>query len=55
MKTDSFAYRHLGPRTSDVKEMLNKIGYSTIDELISATVPQSIRLSKPLKLPEAMT
>ncbi len=55
MKTDSFAYRHLGPRTSDIKEMLQKIGYSHIDELINATVPPSIRLTKPLKLPAAMT
>ncbi|HTB05466.1 MAG TPA: aminomethyl-transferring glycine dehydrogenase [Bacteroidia bacterium] len=55
MKTDSFAHRHLGPRTSDIHEMLNKIGYSTLDELINATVPASIRLTKPLKLPESMT
>jgi glycine dehydrogenase len=55
MNTDSFAHRHLGPRPSDVKEMLQRIGYSHIDELISATVPESIRLAKPLKLPAAMT
>jgi glycine dehydrogenase len=55
MKTDSFAYRHLGPRTNDVKEMLEKVGYPTMDELINATVPVSIRLKKDLKLPDAMT
>jgi len=55
MKTDSFAYRHLGPRIKDVKEMLEKIGYASLDELINATVPESIRLKKELKLPEAMT
>jgi len=55
MKTDSFAYRHLGPRAHDVQDMLNKIGYTSIDELINATIPASIRLAKPLKLPEAMT
>src|SRR6185312_16305207 len=54
MKTDSFAYRHLGPRSQDVKHMLDKIGYSSIDELIDATIPASIRLKKPLNLPEAM-
>ncbi len=54
MKTDSFAYRHLGPRSQDVKHMLDKIGYSSLDELIDATIPASIRLKKPLNLPEAM-
>jgi len=54
MKTDSFAYRHLGPRTQDVKHMLDKIGYTSLDELIDATIPSSIRLKKPLNLPDAM-
>lgn len=54
MKTDSFAYRHLGPRSQDVKHMLDKIGYASLDELIDATIPASIRLKKPLNLPEAM-
>jgi len=55
MKTDSFAYRHIGPRAQDVTEMLGKIGYSSLDELITATVPESIRLDKDMKLPDAMT
>jgi glycine dehydrogenase len=55
MKTDSFAYRHIGPRSKDVKEMLEKIGYASLDELINATVPEGIRLNKALKLPDAMT
>jgi glycine dehydrogenase len=55
MKTDSFEYRHLGPRTKDVKEMLEKLGYASLDELINATVPANIRLTKDLKLPDAMT
>jgi glycine dehydrogenase len=54
MKTDSFSYRHIGPRSQDVKHMLDKIGYSTLDELIDATIPASIRLKKSLNLPEAM-
>jgi len=55
MMTDSFAHRHLGPRSQDVNDMLAKIGYASLDELINATIPASIRLGKPLKLPEAMT
>jgi glycine dehydrogenase len=54
MKTDSFSYRHIGPRSQDVKHMLDKIGYASLDELIDATIPSSIRLKKPLNLPDAM-
>ncbi|HTB31380.1 MAG TPA: glycine dehydrogenase (aminomethyl-transferring), partial [Bacteroidia bacterium] len=54
MKTDSFAYRHLGPRSQDVKHMLDKIGYASLDELIDATIPASIRLKKALNMPDAM-
>src|SRR6202050_541854 len=54
MKTDSFAYRHLGPRSQDVKHMLEKIGYASLDELIDATIPASIRLKKPLNMPDAV-
>lgn len=55
MKTDSFAHRHIGPASKETKEMLGKTGYNSIDELIDATVPASIRLSKPIRLPDAMT
>ena len=50
MSSTTFASRHIGPRPEDVKSMLNEVGFSSIDELISATIPQSIRLSAPLKL-----
>jgi glycine dehydrogenase len=35
--------------------MLSKIGVSSIDELIEKTVPQSIRLKRPLNLPQAIS
>ncbi|MCK0131018.1 aminomethyl-transferring glycine dehydrogenase [Flavobacteriaceae bacterium F08102] len=54
MKTDSFALRHLGPRESEVQEMLKTIGVSSLDELIDCTIPDHIRLSQPLQLPKAM-
>jgi len=51
----SFATRHIGPRDKDVKLMLQKIGASSLDELISQTVPSNIRLKKPLNLPDGMS
>lgn len=60
MKIDSqyaekFESRHLGPDDTQVKEMLLSIGADTIDQLISETIPQSIRLRKPLQLPKAQS
>ena len=46
-----FVMRHIGPRDEDVAKMLREIGYSTLDELIEATLPPSIRVDEPLDLP----
>ncbi|HWY37249.1 MAG TPA: glycine dehydrogenase (aminomethyl-transferring), partial [Bacteroidia bacterium] len=53
--TDKFVSRHNGPRAEEVKEMLSKIGVSSVDELIGQTVPEKIRLKKPLKVGAALT
>jgi glycine dehydrogenase len=55
MTTDSFVSRHNGPRKNEISQMLNKIGASSIDELINETIPASIRLKKPLHLPTALS
>lgn len=55
MTTDSFAYRHIGPRENEVQEMLNAIGVNTIDELIDQTIPSNIRLKQDLSLSPALT
>src|SRR5689334_4763913 len=46
-----FAYRHIGPRREDLAEMLQTVGYRTLDEFIDAVVPAEIRLRRPLALP----
>ncbi|ACK67521.1 glycine dehydrogenase [Rippkaea orientalis PCC 8801] len=50
--TDSFINRHIGPNSNEIDQMLKVLGFSTLDQLIDATVPESICLSQPLKLPE---
>lgn len=50
MTTDSFAYRHIGPREEDVQAMLQAVGVDSIDELIGQTVPKDIRLKGDLNL-----
>lgn len=55
MALDNFASRHNGPRGQDIKIMLDKIGVKSLDELIDKTVPESIRLDKPLGIPDGMS
>lgn len=55
MSTERFVSRHIGPRDSEVNEMLNVVGVKTIDELIDQTVPKGIRMDKPLNLPAPLT
>ncbi|EAM49945.1 aminomethyl-transferring glycine dehydrogenase [Crocosphaera watsonii WH 8501] len=53
--TDSFINRHIGPNSQEIDKMLKVLGFSSLDKLIDATVPQGIHLSKTLILPEAQS
>ncbi len=55
MRTDSFAYRHIGPREHEVNEMLSTVGASSMEELIEQTIPQNIRLEDELNLSETLS
>ncbi|MCA5894079.1 aminomethyl-transferring glycine dehydrogenase subunit GcvPB [Isoptericola sp. NEAU-Y5] len=50
---DVFADRHLGPRGREVRVMLDQLGYDTLDALVDAAVPKTIRTDRPLALPAA--
>ncbi len=54
-QTDIFEDRHHGQTQAAQADMLQTIGVTSIDELISQTVPEAIRLEKPLDLPAAKT
>jgi glycine dehydrogenase len=47
---DSFLVRHIGPSEAETLQMLHAVGYETLDDLIDATVPEAIRLRRPLAL-----
>jgi glycine dehydrogenase len=49
--SDSFLVRHIGVSLSEVEQMLESLGYESIDALIDRTVPGSIRLKQALDLP----
>ena len=55
MHSDKFVNRHIGPRDHELPQMLKTIGVSSLDQLIEKTVPKSIMLEKPLRLPPAMS
>ncbi|MBZ5734033.1 aminomethyl-transferring glycine dehydrogenase [Nocardioides sp. TRM66260-LWL] len=50
----TFADRHIGPRDADVQRMLDALGLDSLDALMDAAVPASIRDRAPLDLPEAV-
>ena len=69
IQISSFRERHIGPSPNDIEQMLEVLGYTNgektgesshrfsppLDELIHQAVPQTIRLSRALELPEAQS
>jgi glycine dehydrogenase len=52
---DRFVARHIGPDDRDVVDMLRVVGKESLDELIDQTIPSTIRLRRPLALPQALS
>ncbi|MDJ1135702.1 aminomethyl-transferring glycine dehydrogenase [Streptomyces iconiensis] len=48
-----FESRHIGPDAADQAKMLAQVGYGSLDELTQAAVPEVIRSTELLRLPEA--
>ena len=46
---NEFAQRHIGPNAQETTQMLEAIGMTSMEELISKTVPAAIRATEPLK------
>ncbi len=46
----SFVSRHIGPTAVDATAMARVMGYDSVDAVIDATIPESIRLRRPLAL-----
>ncbi|MEK9613699.1 MAG: aminomethyl-transferring glycine dehydrogenase [Flavobacteriaceae bacterium] len=55
MRTDSFVERHIGPNEGEVKKMLAHIGADSMEQLLNQTLPEAIRLKKPLNLPPGIS
>ncbi len=48
--TDQFVHRHIGSTGADIQEMLATLGLQSLEALVEATVPEDIRMRKPLAL-----
>ncbi len=55
MQTDLFALRHIGIQDEDLNQMFEKVNVESLDQLILETIPDDIRLKKPLDLPNALS
>lgn len=49
----SFVARHLGPRPTDIAEMVDYLGYDSLESLMQAVVPEDIQLGRRLDLETA--
>ena len=52
LEQQEFARRHIGPDSLDQRQMLDVLGLDSVDELLDATVPETIRMHDRLDLPE---
>jgi Glycine cleavage system protein P (pyridoxal-binding), N-terminal domain len=50
-----FTHRHLGAAGDELLPLLEKVGASSLDELVEQTVPSAIRRPDALNLPEAIS
>ena len=51
----SFIPRHNGPTQQDIRAMLDLLGYDSLDAMIDATIPDRIRLKRPLAIHAPMS
>lgn len=51
--TDRFVRRHIGPGEPEVRDMLDLLGYDSLESFIDTVIPSAIRFRKDLKLPAA--
>jgi glycine dehydrogenase len=55
MQPDKFALRHIGPKEQEISKMLTALEVDSIEELLSQTIPEEIRLKQPMALREGIS
>jgi len=52
--TQNFSLRHIGPRPSEIKEMLEALKLNTLEELVEKTIPKSIHVNSELNIGDGL-
>ena len=52
--TQNFSLRHIGPRPSEIKEMLEALKLNNLEELVEKTVPKSIHVKSKLNIGDGL-
>jgi glycine dehydrogenase len=55
MQSDKFASRHIGPKDEEISKILATLQVDSIEELLSQTIPEEIRLNQALDLPQGIS
>src|SRR5229473_1646420 len=55
MNFESFASRHIGPDKAECDAMLKAVGAPSLDALMNEAIPASIRLERPLAVPDGIS
>ena len=55
MTATPFAHRHIGLSETDIATMLERLGYDSLDALMDAVIPATIRTKESLDLPAALS
>ena len=51
----TFVDRHIGPRPQEILDMVEALGYETVDQLMAAAVPAGIRLEDALSIGDGLS
>ncbi|MBN4066427.1 aminomethyl-transferring glycine dehydrogenase subunit GcvPA [Ahrensia sp. AH-315-G08] len=55
MSTNTFLARHVGPNDADKRHMLNTVGVTSLEALIAQTIPDNIRMTDELSIPDGVS
>ncbi|XOD68698.1 MAG: aminomethyl-transferring glycine dehydrogenase [Flavobacteriales bacterium AspAUS03] len=55
MENQKFHHRHIGPTPDESHQMLQMLGYESVDALIDEIIPPAIRMKKDLDLPRSIS
>ena len=51
---DAFQHRHIGPREEEQKQMLDYLGFQSLEEMTDKTIPSNIRLNQKLSMDKSL-